>query len=48
MGAHGGAIGLGTALQAGTLWIQFLLVSLEFFIVKILPAALWRQDQLNL
>jgi hypothetical protein len=34
--AHGG-----TVLQAGRLWVQFLMVSLEFFIDKILPAAIW-------
>jgi len=39
-GAHGGAVG-GTALQAGRSWVQFLMVSLEFFIDIILPAALW-------
>jgi hypothetical protein len=37
--AHGGAIGGGTALQAGRLRVRFLVVSLEFFIEIILPAA---------
>jgi hypothetical protein len=37
-GARGGAIGLGTALQAGRPRIRFPMVSLEFFIDVILPA----------
>jgi hypothetical protein len=40
MGAHGGTVGWGNALQARRLQIQFLMLSLEFFIEKILPAAL--------
>jgi hypothetical protein len=36
-GAHGGAVGSGTALQAGRSQVQ----SLEFFIDIIFPAALW-------
>ena len=40
MGACGGAVGWGTALRAGRLRVQFLMVSLEFFIEKILLAAL--------
>ena len=47
-GASGGAIGWGTALQAGRLWVRFPMVSLEFFIDIILPAALWPWGQLNL
>ena len=40
MGARGGAVGSGIALQAGRLRVRFPMVSLEFFIVIILPAAL--------
>ena len=32
VGAHGEAVGRGTALQARRLWVQFLMVSLEVFI----------------
>ena len=39
-GAHCGAVGWGTALQTGRLWVWFPMVSLEFFIHIILPAAL--------
>jgi hypothetical protein len=39
--ARGGAVGCGTALQAGRLRVRFPIVSLEFFIDIILPAALW-------
>ena len=35
------AIGWRTALQVGMSWVLFLMVSLEFFINIILPAALW-------
>ena len=31
-GARGGAVGLGTALQAGRSRVRFLMLSLEFFI----------------
>jgi len=41
MGARGGALGRGTALQARRSRIQFPMVSLVFFIDIILPAALW-------
>ena len=41
MGAHGGAVGLGNALQARRLWVFSPMVSLEFFIDTILPATLW-------
>ena len=40
-GALGGAVGLGTTLQAGRSRVRFAVVSLEFFIDTILPAALW-------
>jgi len=32
LGARGGSVGWGTALQAGRLWLWFSMVSLEFFI----------------
>jgi len=38
-GVRGGAVG--TALQAGRSRVRFPMVSLEFFIDIILPAALW-------
>jgi len=41
LGARGGAVGWGTALQAWRSRVRFLMVSLEFFIDIILPAALW-------
>jgi len=40
-GARGGAVGWGTALQAGMPRVRFLIVSLEFSINIILPAAIW-------
>ena len=40
LGTRGGAVGLGTALQAGSSRVRFPLLSLEFFIDIILPAAL--------
>jgi hypothetical protein len=40
-GAYDGAIGWGTALLAGRSWVRFPMVSLDFFIDIILPAALW-------
>jgi hypothetical protein len=40
-GARGGAVGRGTALQTGRSRVRFPMVSLEFFIDIILPAALW-------
>jgi hypothetical protein len=40
-GARGGAVGRGITLQAGRSRVRFLMVSLEFFIDIILPAALW-------
>jgi hypothetical protein len=39
--AHGGAVFRGTALQAGKSWVPFPMVSLEFFIDKILLATMW-------
>ena len=47
-GAHGGAVGWGTALQARRSRVWFLMVSLEFFIDIILPAALWPWGWLSL
>ena len=44
LGILGGAVGSGTALQAGSLRVQFPIVSLEFFINIIPPAALWPWD----
>ena len=38
---NGGAVGWGTALQTGRSGVRFPMVSLEFFIDIILPAALW-------
>ena len=35
------AVGWGTVLQVRRLWVRFLIVSLEFFIDIILPAAQW-------
>jgi hypothetical protein len=40
-GARGGALGWGTALQAGRSRIRFPMSSLEFFIDVLFPAALW-------
>ena len=41
IGARGGAVGWGTALQIGRSRVRFPMVSLEFLIDIILPAALW-------
>jgi len=41
MGAHGGAVGGGTALQAERSQVRFLMVSLEILIDIILLATLW-------
>ena len=41
IGACGGAVGRGTALQAGRSRVRFPMVSLEFLIDIILPATLW-------
>ena len=40
-GARGSAVGWSTALQAGMSQVRFPMVSLEFLIDIILPAALW-------
>jgi hypothetical protein len=40
-GERGSAVGCGTALQAVRLRVRFPMVSLDFFIDIILPAALW-------
>jgi len=46
--ARGSAVGWDTALQAGRSRVQFPMVSLEFFIDIILPAALWPWGWLSL
>jgi len=46
--ADGGAVGLGTELQAGRSRVRFPMLSVEFFIVIILPAALWSWGRLSL
>jgi hypothetical protein len=46
--AVGGAVGWGTVLQAGRSWVRFPMVSLKFFINKILPAALRPWSRLSL
>ena len=43
-GARGDAVGLGIARQAERSRVRFPMVSLEFFIDIILPAALWSWD----
>ena len=45
---RGSPVGWGTALQAGRSRVRFLMVSLEFFIDIILPAALWPWGWLSL
>jgi hypothetical protein len=47
-GACGGAVGRGTALQAGRYRVRFLMGSLEFFIDIIIPAKLWPWGRLGL
>ena len=47
-GARRGAVGWGTALQAGRSRVRFSMVSLNFFIDIILPAALWPWGWLSL
>ena len=47
-GSRGSAVGWGTALQAGRSRIRFPMVSLAFFIVVILPVALWPWGRLSL
>jgi hypothetical protein len=47
-GARGGVVGWGTALQAGKSRFRFPMVSLEFLVDIILPAALWNWCRLSL
>ena len=47
-GARGGAVGWGTALQAGKSGFRFSMVSLKFFSDIILPVALWPCSWLSL
>jgi len=47
-GVGSGAVGWGTALQAGRSRVRFVILSLEFFIDVILPAALWPWSRLSL
>jgi len=46
--ARGGAVGWGTTLLAGRSRVRFPIVSLEFFVDIILPAALWTWNWLSL
>ena len=46
--ARGGAVGLGTVLQAGRSWVRFPMVPLEFLMDIILQAALWPWGLLSL
>ena len=47
-GARGGAVGWGTALQAGRSRVRFPMVSMEFFIDITLSVALWPCGRLSL
>jgi hypothetical protein len=47
-GARGSVVGWDTALQVGRSQVRFPMVSLEFFIDIILPAALWPWSWLSL
>jgi hypothetical protein len=46
-GAYARAVCWGTVLQAGRFRVQFLMVSLGFFIILIVPAALWHWGWLS-
>ena len=48
IGVRSGAVGWGTALQVGRSRVRFRMVSLEFFIDIILPAAVWPWGWLSL
>jgi len=48
MGVRGGAVSWGTALQAGSLWVRFPIISFEFLIDIILPAVLGPWSRLAL
>jgi len=48
LGARATAVGGGTALQVGRSRVRVPMVSLEFFIDVVLPAALWPCDRLSL
>jgi len=48
IGARGGALGWGTALQVGRSRVRFPMVSMEFIIDIVLPAALWPWGWLSL
>jgi hypothetical protein len=48
VGARGGAVGSGTALQTGMSRFRFPMVSPEFFIDIIVPVALWPWGRLSL
>jgi hypothetical protein len=48
MGARGIVVGQGTMLSAGRPRVGFPMMSLDFSIAQILPAALWPWDRLSL
>jgi hypothetical protein len=48
LGSRGGAVGWDTALQAGRSRVRSPVVSFEFFMEVIFPAALWPWSSLNL